>query len=177
MDKKNTYFEKVSFNQFKEDWIVAFEEYDYSIEDIKEIESIYDEIGLPVRSSVGSAGYDFRSPIYFCLQPGQSIMIPTGIKAHMCNNLVLMIYPRSGLGTKHRFVPANLTGIIDSDYINAENEGHIHMKMINDGDKSVVIDAGKAFCQGVFIPYYITDDDNAYGKRSGGFGSSDNNKR
>lgn len=170
--KTKTYFEKVSFEQFKEDWIGAFEEYDYSQEDIDEIKSIYDGINLPSRSSSGSAGYDFESPVYFCLQPGQSIMIPTGIKAHMAHGLVLMMYPRSGLGTKYRFVPCNLTGIIDEDYYYANNEGHIHMKMSNDGDKPIMIEAGKAFCQGVFIPYFVTDDDNADKKRIGGFGSS-----
>lgn len=45
-------FEKVSFEQFEKDWLKAYPE----TEDVK---SIYDSIKLPVRATVGSAGYDF----------------------------------------------------------------------------------------------------------------------
>lgn len=166
-------FEKVSFDQFKEDWIGTFEEYDYSAEDIEEIKSIYDGIELPTRSTVYSAGYDFKSPINFYLKPGQSIMIPTGIRCAMPTDMVLMIYPRSSLATKYRLIPMNLTAVIDSDYYDSDNEGHVFMKLVNDGDKNVSIEEGRAFCQGILMKYFTTINDIAGGIRNGGMGSTD----
>ena len=81
------------------------------------------------------------------------------------------MYPRSGLGTKYGFVPVNLTGIIDADYADSKNEGHILMKMRN-GDDGLELDAGKAFCQGIFSKYGTTADDNVTEVRNGGFGST-----
>ena len=65
-------------------------------------------------------------------------------------------------------------GIIDSDYYNADNEGHIMARLINDGrsGKTVELKAGQAFMQGLFLPYGITVDDEAGGLRTGGFGST-----
>ena len=67
----------------------------------------------------------------------------------------------------------NLVAIIDSDYYDSDNEGHIFMKMKNCGEKVVEIKKGDAFCQGIFVNYGITEDDNVYTKRNGGFGSTD----
>ena len=176
--KKQQYprFEIVSFEQFKNDWLNAFsglwdEDNEYDINDIK---YIYNCLTIPNRSTKHSAGYDFKSPINFKLQPGESIMIPTGIRSYMPKNMVLMIFPRSGLGTKYQLHPANLVPIVDSDYFYADNEGHILIKMVNGGDKVVTIDQGQAFVQGIFTEYFITHDDNANGVRTGGMGSTDN---
>ena len=103
---------------------------------------------IPKRSTSRSAGYDFFSPFYFELLPGESIKIPTGIKAYMMKDEVLHIYPRSGLGFKYFLRPANLVAIIDSDYYNNEDtEGHIWVKVRNEGDTTVEIKKGMAFCQ------------------------------
>ena len=69
-------FEKVSFEQFKKDFS------DIS-QDIDEIKRIYDNIKLPKRATVGSAGYDFYSPIDFRLIQNRTIKIPTGIKRNL----------------------------------------------------------------------------------------------
>lgn len=165
-------FEPVSFKQFKNDWVNALK--DYADDDADgDILSIYKDIKEPCRATSASAGYDFFSPISFYLKPNESIMIPTGIRVHMDSDMVLMIYPRSGLSTKFRLVPKNLTAVIDSDYYNADNEGHIHMCMVNDGDKIVTVERGQAFCQGVFTKYHTVMNDAANGTRFGGFGSTD----
>ena len=41
----------------------------------------YDKIELPKRATAGSAGYDFFTPVSFTLKPGETIKIPTGIRA------------------------------------------------------------------------------------------------
>lgn len=167
------HFEAVSFEQFRDDMIAAFDEYDKSNQSVNEIIDMYNDLVLPSRSTKNSAGYDFRSPFHFYLKPGESIMIPTGIRAYMPEHMVLMIYPRSGLGTKYRLCLANSTAVIDSDFYNSDNEGHIHIKLVNDGDKIVTVEQGKAFCQGVFTKYYTTSNDTSNGVRNGGMGSTD----
>lgn len=173
-------FEKVSFDQFYKDWVKAFPE-DYeemSSDKIKaHVVEIYRNIKLPKRSTKGSAGYDFFSPCNLFVRYGDSITIPTGIRCKMEPGWVLMIYPRSGMGFKYGIRLSNSTAVIDEDYYGADNEGHIHIKMLNDcgalGHKVVEFPEDKAFAQGVFLPYGITEDDEANGERTGGFGSTD----
>ena len=87
---------------------------------------------------------------------------------------MLKLYPRSGLGFKFRLQLNNTVGIIDSDYYNSDNEGHIFIKVTNDSNegKTVEIPAGSGFAQGIFVEYGITLDDEADGVRNGGFGST-----
>lgn len=174
---KKVEFEKVSYEQFKKDYLNVFYK-EYTDKDINNhfidnlIRDVYDAIKLPKRGTSKSAGYDFFLPFNVELLQGRDMIIPTGIKCHMLDNMVLMMFPRSGLGTIFRFVPMNLVGIVDSDYINAENEGHIFMKMINDGDKVLSLKTGNAFCQGIITRYFTTDGDYTTKERCGGFGST-----
>ena len=168
-------FEKVSFEQFAKAW----EEWHYSQHDepikLDEIRRIYNQIKLPKRATVGSAGYDFFLPEAIQMFPQETFKIPTGIKARINEGWVLKIYPRSGLGFKYRMQLDNTVGIIDSDYYNSDNEGHIFIKITNDTleEKVIDIDAGKGFVQGIFIPFGITEDDDVEETRNGGFGSTD----
>ncbi len=136
-------------------------------------ESAYSDIILPKRATSGSAGYDFFAPFPFTLNPNETIKVPTGIRCKIDEGWVLSIYPRSSLGFKYRLTLDNTVGIIDSDYFNADNEGHIFVKMTNLGDKPLSVEKGKAFCQGIFTPYGITYDDDATSSRTGGIGSTD----
>ena len=136
-------------------------------------ESAYSDIILPKRATSGSAGYDFFAPFSFTLNPNETIKVPTGIRCKIGEGWVLSIYPRSSLGFKYRLTLDNTVGIIDSDYFNADNEGHIFVKMTNLGDKPLSVEKGKAFCQGIFTPYGITYDDDATSSRTGGIGSTD----
>lgn len=135
----------------------------------------YNELKLPRRATAGSAGYDFFAPYDITLNPGESAKIPTGIRVKMEDGWVLMLFPRSGLGFKYRVQLDNTVGIIDKDYYDSDNEGHIFIKITNDSKdgKSVNISRGAAFAQGIFVPFGITIDDDANGIRNGGFGSTD----
>lgn len=101
-----------------------------------QIKEMYENLKLPRRATKGSAGYDFFAPFAFTLAPGETIKIPTGIRAEMKEDWVLQIYPRSGLGFKYRLQMNNTVGIIDSDYFFSDNEGHIFMKITNDPMKA-----------------------------------------
>lgn len=136
-------------------------------------EETYNGIILPKRATKGSAGYDFFAPETFTLNPKETVKIATGIRAEIKEGWVLMLFPRSGLGFKYRLTLDNTVGVIDSDYFNADNEGHIFIKMTNCGEKALTVEKGKAFAQGVFLPFGITVDDCCENERTGGFGSTD----
>ncbi len=160
--KRIARFEKVSVEQFREGC------------DCNNADDIYNGIRLPKRATTGSAGYDFYAPYDIVLKPNETAKIPTGIRAWIDEGWVLKIYPRSGLGFKFRLQLNNTVGIIDSDYYNSDNEGHIFIKITNDTNegRTIEIPAGTGFAQGVFVEYGITLDDDADGIRNGGMGST-----
>lgn len=170
--KRIAKFNKVSLQQFRNDFINTIE----ANGDCKDAgiiaNEIYENIQLPTRATKGSAGYDFYSPIDFTLMPNQSITFPTGICAEIDDGWVLMIYPRSGLGFKTGVRLANTVGIIDSDYSLSDNERHIMVKFVNHDGGIMKVKAGDRVAQGVFVPYGVTYDDNVEDERNGGFGSS-----
>jgi dUTP pyrophosphatase len=88
--------------------------------------------------------------------------------------LFLTKFSRSSLGFKYRLQLNNTVGIIDADYYNALNEGHIMTKLTNDSkeNKEVTIEQGIAFSQGIFLQFGIVVDDDTDEVRIGGFGST-----
>lgn len=169
--KRIARFEKVSFEQFKKD-VLKHIPRPYTD---KEIKDIYDTIVLPTRATTGSAGYDFKCPFNnIFVDYNSGVVIPTGIRVKIDDGWVLSLYPRSGLGFSHGVELANTVGIIDSDYYNSDNEGHIMVKLTRKFNNGIVmLDAGKAFAQGVFTEFGITEVDDACGIRNGGFGSTE----
>lgn len=162
-------FTKVSYEQFEKD----VRDLNGGSEFIDEfIKTAYDSIELPVRKTKGSAGYDFVSPFDFTLYKGGNIKIPTGVRCEIQEGWVLKLYVRSSIGFKRLVLLANGTGIIDEDYAQADNEGHIMAKLVNHGLDELVIKAGDSFMQGVFVPYGITVDDKVDTVRTGGIGST-----
>ena len=153
----------VSRPQFESSWSSAF----------PGVPAPYEALRLPRRATAGSAGYDFFAPAAFDLAPGGTISIPTGIRARIAPGWVLMLFPRSGLGFKYRLQLNNTVGVVDSDYFDALNEGHIFIRLHNAGDRPLRVQAGEAFAQGVFLPFGLTEDDDANAPRTGGFGSTD----
>ena len=166
-------FEKVSLEQFKKDWLEAFEYYEF---DEGNYEDIYNSIKLPTRATSGSAGYDFFMPVGWKMfaKENTCLKIPTGIRVKIEDGWVLKCYPKSGLGFKYKLQLSNTVGIIDSDYYNSDNEGHIFAKLYNDNNvrKELVFKQGDGFMQGVFVEYGITYDDDADDIRNGGLGST-----
>lgn len=157
-------FEKISLEQFEKD----FETYS------KPLSEHYKDIRLPKRATALSACYDVFLPYDIKLEPNENVKIPTGIKSYMLDDEVLLAYPRSGHGFKYFIRIANTTPIIDADYIQAKNEGHIWIKIRNEGNKVFEIKKGDAFVQLMFQKYLLADGDNFDGEqRTGGFGSTD----
>ena len=135
-------------------------------------------INLPVRKTKHSAAYDIEAAEEVVLPSFKKGMkptlIPTGLKAYMQSDEVLLIVPRSSGPKKQGISFPHNVGVIDSDYYNnSDNEGHIFVQCINLKDEDVVIKKGEAVAQAIFQKYLTVDDDNAEGKRTGGFGSTD----
>lgn len=153
------HFEKISFEQFQKD--------------IVDDKTLYEEYSLPKRGTKYAAGYDIFSLTDFTLKPGETIKIATGIKADMENDEALFILVRSSMGFKYNVRLCNQVGLVDKDYYNNEsNEGHIFVKIKNEGDKDFVVTKGDAIAQGIFMKYLVTDDDETDTVRTGGFGST-----
>ena len=166
-------FEKVSLEQFKKDWLDTLPTSKTKWSD-EEIEELYNNISVPIRATRKSCGFDFKTYFDFSLAPNETIKMPTGIRVRIEDSWYLGVVPRSSIGFKYRVQLDNTVGIIDADYYDAKNEGHIFIKITNDSKTGKVMElkAGDAFAQGIFSPYGITYSDNTTTEREGGIGST-----
>lgn len=140
-------FEKISYEQFKRDII--------------DDRRLYEEYEIPSRETYYAAGYDFHALCDFVIKPGMTKKIPTGIKAEMENDEVLLIVVRSSQGFKYNVRLINQVGVVDKDYYNnPTNEGHIWIGLKNEGIKDYVVNKGDGIAQGMFIKYLLTANDN-----------------
>lgn len=162
-------FDMVSYDQFKNDMLKHLGNIFEGRENL--IEDLYKDIQLPKRATTHSAGYDFFAPFSFKPKANGGMIIPTGIRCEIAKGWYLGIYPRSGQGFKYGIHLYNTVGIIDGDYFYADNQGHIMIK-ISCKEECDIIKKGTAFCQGIFMQYGITVDDNASEIRTGGLGST-----
>ena len=157
-------FEKISYEQWRKD---------FGDNDDHSFDAVLDAIPMPTRATKGSAGYDLSIPYAIDLYPGEDITVPTGLNCKIKSGWFMGIFSKSGLGFKYYLRLANTVGIIDEDYYNNENnEGHIFVKIRNESDKALHLDACKSVAQAIFIPYGITEDDDSEGVRKGGLGST-----
>lgn len=139
-------FEKISFEQFKKD--------------ISDNIDLYNDYNLPSRGTKYAAGYDFESLSDFTIKPNEIIKIPTGIKSDMNEDEVLLLIVRSSMGFKYNVRLVNQVGVIDKDYYNnIDNEGHIFIKLKNEGDKDYIVKKGDKICQGIFTKYLLVDNE------------------
>ena len=139
-------FEKISYEQFKKD--------------IEDNRNLYDEYELPSRETTYSAGYDFYALEDIIIKPQEIKRIPTGVKASMEDDEVLLIVVRGSQGFKYNVRLCNQVGVVDKDYYNNPgNEGHIWISLQNEGKEDYVINKGKGMAQAIFTKFLLTDDD------------------
>lgn len=138
------------------------------VDDFKE-----QNIIMPVRASKHSAGYDFSVVGNYQIKPGKIKLVNTGLRVKMPEDEVLFVYPRSSLAIKKGLMMSNGVGVIDADYYNSTNQGHIMIPLYNFTNEIVNIKDGERVAQGVFTKFFKTiNDNNNKTTRSGGFGSS-----
>ena len=140
------YFEKISFEQFKKD--------------VCDDKNLYNEYTLPRRDTEFAAGYDFKALFDYTLEPGEIKKIPTGVKANMEGDEVLLLVDRSSMGFKYNVRMCNQIGVIDKDYYNnKDNEGHIWIRIQNEGDRPYSVKKGEGMIQGMFMKYLTVDNE------------------
>lgn len=157
----------------------------------------YEDIPLPTRATANSAGYDLCAaeeitvPSFWAnndcdnlkepfiigkskVKDSFTTLVPTGVSCELPPYFYLSLSARSSLPLKNLLIVANAPGIIDADYFgNTSNQGHIFVQVLNLAPWDVVIPKGTKIAQAIIQKYEITDNDQASGKRLGGFGSSD----
>ena len=146
----------------------------------EKVSRIEEDIQLPIASTENSAGYDFIAIEDEKIRPYSEknthpTRIQLGVKAQMEPDEVLLLFNRSSNPGNYGLVQANSVGVIDSDYYNnPNNEGEIAVEFYNMNKRhSVKIKKGQKVCQGVFVKFLKTDDDNRLSvKREGGLGST-----
>jgi dUTP pyrophosphatase len=127
---------------------------------------------LPEYSTAFSAGMDLRANLNEALiiEPGERILVPTGMFIELPPSFEAQIRPRSGLAIKKGISVLNTPGTIDSDY-----RGEVGIILINLSDEAFTIDDGERICQMVIarhetIEWEETGDLESTERGSGGFG-------
>lgn len=108
-----------------------------------------EDLPLPAYATSGSAGMDLRAAVEadVVMQPGERMLVPTGISVAIPEGFEGQVRPRSGLGLRHGISMVNSPGTIDSDY-----RGMIQVILINHGDDPFTIHRGDRIAQLVIAP-------------------------
>ena len=107
------------------------------------------------------------------LTSAKPTLVPTGVKCQLDPGCYLELSVRSSTPLKYWLILANGVGIIDADYYNnPDNEGHIYFQLINMSPFDIQLKRGDIIGQGIIKRFLTTSNDEAEGKRLGGFGST-----
>ncbi len=95
-----------------------FEEFKKELSEVQKVyvEVCRDGVELPQYANIGDAGMDIRAAEEVKILPGETKIIPTGLKVAIPQGYELQIRPRSGLSLKTPLRIANTPGTIDSGY-------------------------------------------------------------
>jgi dUTP pyrophosphatase len=132
-------------------------------------------VKTPSRGTPESAGIDFYVPSDsedIALKPGESALIPSGIKVQVPRGYALIAFNKSGVATKQGLSVGACC--VDEDY-----EGEVHLHMINTSDKDQVIASGQKLVQFILLPVNYDNVEEVHElpsrntlRGSGGFGST-----
>lgn len=128
--------------------------------------------GLPEYETSGAAGMDLKANLdsgSIEIEPGERVLIPTGLRMEIPHGFEAQVRPRSGLALKKGLTVANAPGTIDEDY-----RGEIGVILINLGRLPVVIEDGERIAQLVIAPVcraeWVRASLSATDRGDGGFG-------
>lgn len=137
-----------------------------------QVQLVHPDAKLPTKGSVDSAGYDLSSvEDDVVINPGQRMLIDTGIRVSLPEETYGRIAPRSGLAFKYGIDV--LAGVVDRDY-----RGNIKVILQNHGDKAFVVKSGDRVAQFIVTkidsasPMIQVDDIEETARGEGGFGST-----
>ena len=130
-------------------------------------------VPLPSYAKAGDAGADLATRIDFTINPGERMLVPTGISIALQNGYVALVHPRSGLAIKHGISMVNTPGTIDAGY-----RGELQVILINhDLTQPVSFKKGDRIAQLVIqkverADFVEVSDLPGSDRSSGGFGST-----
>lgn len=81
---------------------------------------------LPSYARAGDAGADLVAAQDVVIEPGQRVLVPTGIAIALPVGYAAFVHPRSGLAARHGLSVVNTPGTIDAGY-----RGEIQVLLIN----------------------------------------------
>lgn len=138
------------------------------------IKKINENAHLPTYGSADAAGADLYACIdnELTIEPGQTILVHTGIAAELPQGHVGLVFARSGLATKRGLAPANKVGVIDSDY-----RGEIMVALHNHSSAPQSVAVGERIAQLAIMPcvhaiFEETAELDDTDRGAGGFGST-----
>ena len=138
------------------------------------IKRLSKEVSLPKYETSGSSGMDLAANIddKITIDPGKTVVIPTGLSLSIPKGFEVQIRPRSGLAAKQKITVLNTPGTIDADY-----RGEIKVILINLGKDSFIVERGLRIAQMVVCPVVQAqlkevDDLSETERGKGGFGST-----
>lgn len=137
-----------------------------------EIKRLDERAIIPIYSTKDSSGMDISILDDVTIEPGKTIVAPTGLAFAIPRGYEIQVRPRSGLSLKTGLRLPNSPGTIDSDY-----RGDLGIIMQNTSNKVLEFKAGERVAQLVlnFVPKMklkIVDELSETERGSGGFGST-----
>jgi dUTP pyrophosphatase len=107
-------------------------------------------IPLPCYATEGAAGMDVCAAVSadITLQPGETVLVPTGFSIELPQGYEAQVRPRSGLAIKHSVGILNAPGTIDSDY-----RGEVKVILTNFGKNEFIVHRGDRIAQMVVARY------------------------
>lgn len=130
------------------------------------------DIEIPAYAHHGDAGLDLRVREGVWLQPHERRTVGTGVRVAIPEGYVGLVFPRSGLASKHGISLSNAVGVIDAGY-----RGEIGATLINHDKQPHLINKGERVCQLVVVPFAtceleLVDELDETDRGEGGFGST-----
>ena len=128
---------------------------------------------VPTYGTEFSAGADlYVTDEDVTINPGQTVILHTGISAEIPVGYCGLIFERSGMGIKRGLAPANKVGVIDADY-----RGEICVALHNHGTTPQHVECGERVAQLAIVPflhaeYELADELSDTARGVGGFGST-----
>jgi dUTP pyrophosphatase len=108
-----------------------------------------EDVHLPLYASSGASGADVKAKLSeaIVIEPGESKVIPTGLRFEIPEGYEIQVRPRSGLAANDHVTVLNTPGTIDADY-----RGELLIILINHGKKPFVVTPGMRIAQIVLAP-------------------------
>lgn len=127
---------------------------------------------IPEYNYHGDSGFDLATIEKVIINPGETVLIPTGLAFELPYGKELQVRPRSGLSAKTSLRITNSPGTVDMNF-----RGEVKVIAQNTGHRVIILEAGDRIAQGVICPVYYANfvevtELNETSRGESGFGSS-----